>query len=82
MNESDFNRVERQAEPIADSRHDRELCEFDRRQDATESESRKYTECPKCDSDNIDYCYHRATWSIPECNYWQCYDCDHQWDIG
>lgn len=36
------------------------------------------TACPKCQSEDIDRRHHRAD-SMPECFYWECNECDHQW---
>lgn len=37
------------------------------------------TECPKCDSDDVDQLHHQANWLAPECWYWACNDCEHTW---
>lgn len=37
--------------------------------------------CPKCSSLDVLKCHHEATFAIPECDYKQCAECGHQWDI-
>ena len=35
--------------------------------------------CPECSSANVSWKHHEATFAVPECSYWDCEDCDHQW---
>ena len=35
--------------------------------------------CPDCGSDEISPRHHEATFAVPECDYSQCDECDHQW---
>lgn len=39
-----------------------------------------HTECPECGSDDIDRVHHEGSFAIPECWYFLCHECDHQWD--
>lgn len=36
------------------------------------------TTCPKCDSDDVDR-YHHAADAMPECFFYRCGECDHEW---
>lgn len=42
-------------------------------------ETEEDPKCPKCQSDDVDRCHHEATYAVPECDYWQCNECEHQW---
>jgi DNA-directed RNA polymerase subunit M/transcription elongation factor TFIIS len=35
--------------------------------------------CPKCGSIEIGKRHHDGTFSVPECDFMHCDDCDHQW---
>lgn len=48
-------------------------------QDAADEDAKPEDElCPVCEADNIERRHHTAD-SIPECFYWQCNECEHQW---
>lgn len=36
--------------------------------------------CPKCGNiDDNERCHHAGTFAAPECDYWHCPNCEHQW---
>jgi hypothetical protein len=35
--------------------------------------------CPKCESENVEKRHHNPTFALPECDYFQCEECEHQW---
>jgi predicted RNA-binding Zn-ribbon protein involved in translation (DUF1610 family) len=35
--------------------------------------------CPKCGSTETERLHHAATFALPECWFWQCEKCGHQW---
>ena len=37
------------------------------------------TACPECQSREIGRSHHRPTFAVPECDFWECEECDHQW---
>ena len=35
--------------------------------------------CPECGSDDVERGHHGESFALPECWYWFCYQCEHQW---
>lgn len=35
--------------------------------------------CPECGSDDTHHCHHDGDIRAPECDYWLCGECGHQW---
>lgn len=44
--------------------------------------SKETLNCPKCMSNDVDKMHHASTFALPECWYWWCNDCQHEWDHG
>ena len=40
------------------------------------------TVCPKCQSSDIGKRHAHPTFALPECDFWECVQCGHQWDHG
>jgi hypothetical protein len=36
--------------------------------------------CPECGGHNVEKRHHAPTFAVPECDYKECEDCQHQWD--
>lgn len=49
---------------------------------SSRSEFSKEPSCPHCHRHNIIAGHHGGTWAVPECYYWECEDCHHQWGHG
>ncbi len=48
---------------------------------SAERDPARVGDCPKCHASWVwvERRHHEATWAVPECDYWQCEQCDHQW---
>lgn len=38
--------------------------------------------CPACEGADVDRLHHAPTFALPECDYWQCMECEHEWGHG
>ena len=42
-------------------------------------EACEHPRCSECGSDEVNCCHHSGDFIAPECDYFQCMDCGHQW---
>lgn len=47
--------------------------------DADVDDDQEELRCPQCRSEMVERWHHAGSFGVPECRYWRCEACLHQW---